>query len=144
MKGCLVMAAEIGCIADNFIRLLPLFYEKFHSRKRSDLTSLQIHILESLVQCNESISMTRLSTKMDICKQQLTTLICKLEEKKLVIKEQDEKDRRIMKLSITKKGEEEVKKHWDEICGKLQSLDKEDLEDLEYAASKMIKVMNKI
>ena len=140
----MVMAAEIGCIADNFIRLLPLFYEKFHSRKRSDLTSLQIHILESLMQCKENISMTGLSLKTDICKQQLTTLICKLEEKKYVIKEQDEKDRRIINLVITQKGEEVVRKHWNEICGKLQSLDKEDLADLEYAASKMIKVIGKI
>ncbi|MCH5586192.1 transcriptional regulator [Shimazuella sp. AN120528] len=138
------MAAEIGCIADNFIRLLPLFYEKFHTRKRSDLTSLQIHLLESLLQCESNISMTQLSLKTEICKQQLTTLICKLEEKKYVIKEQDVKDRRIVNLSITEKGKEVVRQHWKEICEKLQSLNKEDLEDLEYAASKMIKIVNKI
>jgi DNA-binding MarR family transcriptional regulator len=138
------MAAEIGCIADSFIRLLPLFYEKFHSRRRSDLTSLQIHILESLVQCNENISMTQLSLKTDICKQQLTTLICKLEEKKFVEKKQDEKDRRIIKLFITEKGEEVVREHWKDICVKLSSLDKDEFEDLEYAASKMVKIMQKI
>ncbi|MXQ53123.1 MarR family transcriptional regulator [Shimazuella sp. KC615] len=140
----MMMTAEVGCIADSFIRLLPLFYEKFHCRKRSDLTSLQMHILESLVQCRENISMTQLSLKMDICKQQLTTLICKLEEKKFVEKKQDEKDRRIIKLIITEKGVEVVKEHWHDICTKLQSLDKDELADLEYAASKMVKIMQKI
>lgn len=143
-KECLIMTAKIGCIADDFIRLLPLFYEKFHTRKRSDLTSLQIHLLESLFHCESSISMTQLSLKMEICKQQLTTLICKLEERKYVIKEQDAKDRRIVNLSITEKGKEIVRQHWKEICEKLQSLEKEDLEDLGYAASKMIKIVNKI
>ncbi|WP_051271237.1 MarR family winged helix-turn-helix transcriptional regulator [Shimazuella kribbensis] len=138
------MSAEIGCIAGNFVRLLPLFYEKFHTRKRSELTSLQIHILESLIQCNERISMTQLSIKMDICKQQLTTLICKLEEKKYVVKQQDEKDRRIMKLSITPKGEDVVQEHWAEICKKISTLTKEELSDLEYASSKMLQIINKI
>jgi DNA-binding MarR family transcriptional regulator len=138
------MGAEIGCIADNFVRLLPLFYEKFHTRKRSDLTSLQIHILESLIQCDESISMTQLSTKMEICKQQLTSLICKLEEKKYVEKQQDAKDRRIMKLSITSKGENIVREHWAEICKKISSLTEEELSDLEYASSKIIQIMNKM
>lgn len=138
------MTAKIGCIADDFIRLLPLFYEKFHTRKRSDLTSLQIHLLESLFHCKSSISMTQLSLKTEICKQQLTTLICKLEERKYVIKEQDAKDRRIINLFITEKGKEIVRQHWKEICEKLQSLENEDLEDLEYAASKMIKIVNKI
>jgi DNA-binding MarR family transcriptional regulator len=138
------MAAEIGCVADNMIRLLPLFYEKFHTRKRFNLTSLQIHLLESLFQCEANISMTQLSSKMEICKQQLTTLICKLEEQEYVTKEQDIKDRRMINLSITEKGKEIVRQHWKEICEKLQSLEKEDLEDLEYAASKIIKIVNKI
>lgn len=127
-----------------FIRLLPLFYEKFPIRKRFDLTSLQIHLLESLFQCESNISMTQLSLKMEICKQQLTTLICKLEEKKYVKKVQDAKDRRIVNLSITEKGKEVVRQHWKEICKKLQYLEKEDLKDLEYAASKIIKIVNKI
>jgi len=76
-------------IAEKFIQLLPLVFNKFNKpgsknslkNKQSELTHLQNHLLEELFQSAEGISLTELAQNISISKQQMTPLIMKLEEK---------------------------------------------------------------
>jgi DNA-binding MarR family transcriptional regulator len=112
------------------------------------LTHLQFHILEALFHAKTGISMTELAQHLRISKQQLTPLIRKLEEKDYVIKEQDATDRRVVILTLTEKGKDIVKRRWKEIyrlfCDKLGKLSEDDLMDLDYAITKMIRIMDKL
>jgi DNA-binding MarR family transcriptional regulator len=104
--------------------------------------------LEALFHAKTGISMTELAQHLRISKQQLTPLIRKLEEKDYVIKEQDATDRRVVILTLTEKGKDIVKKRWEEIyrlfCDKLGKLSEDDLMDLDYAITKMIRIMDKL
>jgi DNA-binding MarR family transcriptional regulator len=104
--------------------------------------------LEALFHAKTGISMTELAQHLRISKQQLTPLIRKLEEKDYVIKEQDATDRRVVILMLTEKGKDIVKKRWEEIyrlfCDKLGKLSEDDLMDLDYAITKMIRIMGKL
>jgi DNA-binding MarR family transcriptional regulator len=148
---------RIQKIAESFAQLLPLFDNKVFKpiiqatpvpKKKSDLTHLQFHILEALFHAKTGISMTELAQHLRISKQQLTPLIRKLEEKNYVIKEQDSTDRRVVRLMLTETGKDIVKKRWEEIyrlfCDKLGKLSEDDLIDLDYAITKMIRIMDKL
>jgi DNA-binding MarR family transcriptional regulator len=92
--------------------------------------------------------MTELAQHLRISKQQLTPLIRKLEEKDYVVKMQDSTDRRVVILMLTEKGKDIVKKRWEEIyhlfCDKLGKLSEDDLIDLDYVITKMIRIMGKL
>ncbi|TRY25005.1 MarR family transcriptional regulator [Brevibacillus sp. LEMMJ03] len=143
-------------IAENFIRLLPLVYNKMNKPvtkhtpvpKPSDLTHLQFHILEELFHAQEGIAMTHLAQSISISKQQLTPLIKKLEEKEYVKKVQDANDRRFVKLMLTEKGKRTVYQRWEEFyrlfCDRISQLGEDDLFDLDYAIHKIIRILGKL
>jgi DNA-binding MarR family transcriptional regulator len=147
------MSSKVEQIAANWIQLLPQFYTKMNKtnaspKKQSELTHLQFHILEELFQEKAGISMTQLAKNISISKQQLTPLINKLEELDYVVKVQDNSDKRVMKLNLSKEGKGIVSKRWEEfhavLCDRLSNLSGEDLIDLDYAISKLNRILNKI
>ncbi|QPA30648.1 MarR family winged helix-turn-helix transcriptional regulator [Thermaerobacillus caldiproteolyticus] len=144
-------------IAESFAQLLPLFDNKVFKpiiqatpipKKQSDLTHLQFHILEVLFHAKTGISMTQLAQNLRISKQQLTPLIRKLEEKDYVVKVQSSTDRRFVILTLTEKGKQIVQKRWEEIyrlfCDKIGKLSEDDLIDLDYAITKLVRIMAKL
>ncbi|TDF98332.1 MarR family transcriptional regulator [Paenibacillus piri] len=143
-------------IAANFVQLLPLVYNKLNKpaskntavTRPSDLTHLQLHILEELFHAKEGVSMTQLSQHISISKQQLTPLIMKLEEKDYVSKVQDHTDRRSVILMLTEKGRTTVLKRWGEFhrlfCNQINTLSDDDLSDLDYAIKKIIRIFGKL
>ncbi|MBA2875749.1 MarR family winged helix-turn-helix transcriptional regulator [Thermaerobacillus caldiproteolyticus] len=144
-------------IAESFAQLLPLFDNKVFKpiiqatpipKKQSDLTHLQFHILEALFHAKTGISMTQLAQNLRISKQQLTPLIRKLEEKDYVVKVQSSTDRRFVILTLTEKGKQIVQKRWEEIyrlfCDKIGKLSEDDLIDLDYAITKLVRIMAKL
>jgi len=152
----MVFMSRIEKIAENFIRLLPLVYNKLNKPatdqtpvpKPSHLTHLQFHILEELFLTKEGVSMTQLAQKISISKQQLTPLIKKLEENHYVIKARDDNDRRFVKLMLTEKGKKTVKKRWEDFhhlfCDRISQLDEDDLFDLDFAIHKIIRILEKL
>ncbi|WML46342.1 MarR family transcriptional regulator [Neobacillus sp. PS3-40] len=147
------MSSKVEQIAANWIQLLPQFYNSMNKtnaspKKQSELTHLQFHILEELFQEKAGISMTQLAKNISISKQQLTPLINKLEELDFVVKVQDNSDKRVMKLNLSKEGSRIVSKRWEEfhavLCDRLSNLSGEDLIDLDYAISKLNRILNKI
>ncbi|MEJ9210383.1 MarR family winged helix-turn-helix transcriptional regulator [Bacillus smithii] len=150
------LTSKTDKIAESFIRLLPLIYNKMNkpvanqkaAPKTSDLTHLQFHILEELFHTKEGISMTQLAQNINISKQQLTPLIAKLAENNYVEKAKNDRDRRFVKLMLTEKGKETVKKRWEDFyylfCEKIGQLDEEDLIDFDYAIHKIIRILEKL
>jgi DNA-binding MarR family transcriptional regulator len=150
------LTSKINEIAEGFIRLLPLIYNKMSTPvaknspvpKPSDLTHLQFHILEELFQIQDGVSMTQLAQRIRISKQQLTPLMRKLEEKGYVIKVKDTADRRSVRIMLTEKGKQTVRLRWDEFhhvfCERIRQLSEDDLFDLEYSINKIIRIMSKL
>lgn len=137
-------------ISQDFVRLLPLVYNKLASspKKASSLTHLQIHILEEMMHAREGISVTHLAQRIRISKQQLTPLIHKLEEHEFVSKSQNLEDKRSVKLMLTEKGTTEVMKHWEGfqqlLSSRIGQLDEDDLLDLDFAINKIIRIFAKL
>ncbi|MBE3570539.1 MAG: MarR family transcriptional regulator [Bacillales bacterium] len=150
------LTSKTDKIAERFIRLLPLVYNKMNKSgtnhksapKPSDLTHLQFHILEELFHTKEGVSMTQLAQNINISKQQLTPLIAKLAENNYVEKARNDRDRRFVKIKLTEKGKETVKKRWEDsyhvFCEKIDQLNEEDLIDLDYAIHKIIRILEKL
>jgi DNA-binding MarR family transcriptional regulator len=148
------MSSKIEQIAGGFIQLLPLVYNKMNQTVSkqppyaTDLTHLQFHILEELFQAEEGISITQLGQKISISKQQLTPLMTKLAEKNFVIKEQNSRDKRAVKLFITEIGREKVKERWAEFhhvfTNRIGLLNEEELDDLYYSINKIIRIFEKL
>ncbi|MDR9856241.1 MarR family transcriptional regulator [Paenibacillus sp. VCA1] len=146
------MNTNSGELAASYIRLIPLLHRKFDvpaARKTaSELTHLQYHILEELYHQREGMSMTRLASRIHVSKQQLTPLMSKLEEKKYVVKQPDERDKRQIGLELTAKGELTVTKRWETfhqgLSKQLERLSEEDRNDLGYCLGKMAKILGRL
>lgn len=147
------MASNIEQIAANWIQLLPQFYNKVNNtnailKKQSDLTHLQFRILEELYQEKSGIGLTQLAKAIGISKQQLNPLINKLEKLNYVKRIQSTLDKRTVKLSLEKAGEEVVSKLWGDfhkiLSKRFRYLSQEDLADLDYALTKFQMVINKL
>ena len=83
-----------------------------HNLKDLDINATQLHLLfEISHQCN--INQDKIASRCNINKGSVARSIKKLEDKKLVIREIDEKNRRQNKVSLTSKGEETLKKSID-------------------------------
>jgi MarR family transcriptional regulator, organic hydroperoxide resistance regulator len=104
----------------------------FHS-KTSDLTMVQFEAL-ILIKHNPDIQMKDLAEHFSITMPSATSLIDKLIEMKYAGRKNDIKDRRIVKIHLTKQGEkllhEAMKQRETKINRLLSSLSKNDKEDL--------------
>ncbi|WP_088066439.1 MarR family winged helix-turn-helix transcriptional regulator [Gottfriedia luciferensis] len=150
------MDSKANQIAEKFVRLLPLVFNKLNKpgsknslkKKQDELTHLQYHILEELFQTVEGISLTELAQNISISKQQMTPLIMKLEEKEYVTKIPDANDKRSFNIVLTEKGKQIVTKRWEDFyhlfCERIGQLDEDDLTDLDYSMHKIIRILGKL
>ncbi|MFY4776536.1 MarR family winged helix-turn-helix transcriptional regulator [Metabacillus sp. RGM 3146] len=149
------MNKQVDSIAQNFVLLLPLIYNKLSDpskkstqEKKSELTHLQTHLLDVLSSKENGVSMTGLAQQINISKQQLTPLITKLEEKLYVKKEPDPNDKRAVKIKLADKGKEAVYEQWSEMhhlfISKISTLEEEDIDDLNYALGKVVRIFGKL
>ncbi|VBB07773.1 Hypothetical protein LUCI_3038 [Lucifera butyrica] len=109
-----------------------------------DLSSLQIHALETL-RGEKIVTMTVLANELRMPKTQTTRIVDKLVSRKLVQREYDSTDRRIIKVSLTEAGLEllnfVVNDAIEILADKLKSLDEKDLSVLSSTATRMIEVV---
>lgn len=150
------MQSNLSQMAASYMMLVPLLYRKMDARdetrperkEHSELTHLQLHILEELHPIPEGISLTQLSKNIRVSKQQLTPLIAKLIEKNYLLKTPDEADKRSVKLRLSEKGKQTVTKRWEKFHGQLRSqigrLSEEDQLDLQYALTKMTAILQRM
>lgn len=143
-------------IAASYIKLIPLLFTTLNQpsnsatvpKKAADLTHLQYHILEELFHHKEGITVTELSKKIQISKQQLTPLISKLESNGLLLKEADVHDKRAVRLRLSERGEQPVVQRWETyhrvLSDQLSSLGEEDLTDFDYALGKIKHILSRL
>lgn len=80
-----------------------------HQLKDLDINSTQLQLLFEISHQN-NLNQERIASRCNFNKGSVARSIRKLEEKELIIREIDEKNRRQNKVSLTHKGEEIIKK----------------------------------
>lgn len=84
-----------------------MHFMKYQAMKRMEELELkpsQAGILFSLKRCGE-LSQKQLAEKVGITPPSMTVAIRKMEEQGYVVRKQDEKDQRVIKIKLTQKGE---------------------------------------
>lgn len=131
------------------VNFRQIFKSKFEKTCGIKANSLAFHALMMLQSLNEqSLTMSALAEKLDITKQQLTKLINMLEEKDLVERFHDQKNRRQVYIQITGEGRQVI----GALCGELlqavaenfTALDDGELMELKEALRTMKKLMGKL
>jgi len=108
------------------------------------ITGPQLWALKTISQ-NESLSLSDLSERMYLHPSTITGLIDRLEKKDLVERYRDQGDRRVIKLQLTPRGKELVRRAPDPIQGKmiygLGKLKKAELGSVYESIQKLVEVM---
>lgn len=99
---------EIEVLVDEFSNTFSDFLKKTKNIYKSvlediTLTRPQIEVLRYL-KCYGKSKMTDIGKDMLVTKSYITALVDKLIEAKLILREHDENDRRIIKISLTNEG----------------------------------------
>lgn len=102
-------SVDFTTVGEHFVEFAIEFFSlaknKYHQQNRIKANSMAFQVLVSLEQPDRpSPTMSELASDMDITKQQLTKLVNTLEEKGLVQREHDSKNRRQVYLAITPDG----------------------------------------
>lgn len=102
-------SVDIGTAGRHFVEFAIGFFSlaknKYHQQNRIRANSMAFQVMASLEQPGHpSPTMSELAADMDITKQQLSKLVNNLEEKGLVQRKHDSKNRRQVYLSITAEG----------------------------------------
>ena len=92
----------------------------------------------------QELTMTRLAEEMGISNQQLTKLVNELEEKGLVIRSHDRKNRRLVHIQITDEGrsymEKQLKDMQAQVCRAIEVFDPKEKEEL----AQSLKTLNRL
>jgi DNA-binding MarR family transcriptional regulator len=139
-------------LASKYIGLIPLLFQQTRDasgrKSSSELTHLQSHLLEELFHEREGMAMSHLAKMVHISKQQLTAMIPKLEAKGYVIKAPDPEDKRSVRIRLTDQGAAIISRRWEdfhkELSVKLERLEQEDRNDLDYALSKITNILKRL
>jgi DNA-binding MarR family transcriptional regulator len=114
---------------------------------RSHLSHTQFHAISTLAY-KGPMSMSELASEMKISKQQLTPLICKLISSNMVVRKQQEQDRRIVLIEITGPGRETLAKITGEIkqsvMNRLGKLSDSDLNNLDLGLAHIREILQNI
>jgi Transcriptional regulators len=142
---------DISEVAKELSELLPTFHKNFirpfEHQAKNFMSPLLVHTIMILSK-SEMLSMTELSNKMQVSKQQMTSIVDKLIENKFVYREHDEADRRSIKIGLTSSGLDFChnihKRIINDIKSKLEHLNKDDLLSLHNALNDIYKIFHKI
>ncbi len=108
------------------------------------ITSPQLWVLKTIYQ-NGSLSLGDLSRRMFINPSTITGVVDRLEKKKYVLRIRNEKDRRVVKVQLTPKGNQLVRRSPNPIQGKmiygLRKLKKEELFSIYKSVGKLVEIM---
>lgn len=123
------------------------FFRPFEQKTRSRLSHVQ-YMAVSLLYRNGSRSMTELAHEMQVSKQQLTPLVYKLINQGLLVKKEDENDRRIVRIEVTEQGGNMVKELFAEIrldlVEKLRTLPCEELDELDHMLKRIQEILKNV
>ncbi|APM38825.1 hypothetical protein CKR_1355 [Clostridium kluyveri NBRC 12016] len=134
----------------DMVNYLILVHEKlskpFEDCFKEKLSALQFNTL-CVLRSYGSLTMRELAERMNLSKQQMTKIIAKLVKINFAERNYDKDDRRIIKISATKEADEYIKLESKAFARRLKdivnSLNEEDLKDLENAIKSMNKILPK-
>ena len=108
------------------------------------ITGPQLWVLKTLHQ-NGSLSLGELSKGMYLNPSTITGVVDRLEKKGFVLRDRNEIDRRVVKVQLTPKGTELVKRAPNPIQGKmvygLRKLKKDELFSIYHSVDKLVEIM---
>lgn len=109
-------------IAENIFSLSRLMKDEMaFDSDTAQLTILQIHALV-FVKKNRTVTMTEVASKFNISLPTATSLSNKLVSAKLIKRQNDKTDRRVVKLILTEKGEKLLKVAMEQRSQKINTL----------------------
>jgi DNA-binding MarR family transcriptional regulator len=124
------------------IKSLQDYSQTVHSH--FGITGPQLWVLKTLYQ-DGSLSLGELSRKMFINPSTITGVIDRLEKKRFVLRIRSEKDRRIVKVQLTPKGNRLARRAPNPIQGKmiygLKKLKKDELFSIHHSIEKLVEIM---
>jgi DNA-binding MarR family transcriptional regulator len=92
--------------------------------------------------------MSELAQEMQISKQQLTPLVNKLINQGLLVKKEDENDRRIMRIEVTEQGRSMLREIFAEIrvdlVEKLRLLPERELTELDRMLDRILEILKSV
>lgn len=103
--------ATLNDLFQTLKRLNRQMHRAFHreGQKNGGLYHGQGSLLLLILQ-NEGVSQRDLAEQLDVRPSSMTEMLSRLEQSDLIKKKQDEKDQRIMRISLTEKGREAAQK----------------------------------
>lgn len=136
-------------VASEFLALLGYikrqYFKPAEQIARSRLSPAQFQAIAILYH-QKPMTMSELAIEMKISKQQLTPIIAKLMETGLVTKQEDENDRRVVRIEITEQGRsihqtlfKQIKINFTE---KLSDIPEEELDELRQLLARMREIIN--
>ncbi len=153
-KNCYTGGVNISSlenVAGDFLALLAYMRDKFfrplEQKTRSHLSHVQ-HFAVSTLYRKGSMSMSELAQEMQISKQQLTPLVNKLINQGLLVKKEDENDRRIMRIEVTEQGRSMLREIFAEIrvdlVEKLRLLPERELTELDRMLDRILEILKSV
>ncbi|MDF2531195.1 MAG: transcriptional regulator, MarR family [Clostridia bacterium] len=94
-----------------FFKLID--FKREYQQKSSGLNYLQLHSLEKIYK-EKAMKTLEISKTLQISPSTLIGVLDELERQKLILRERQERDKRVVLVTVTNKGEEVVKKHFEE------------------------------
>jgi DNA-binding MarR family transcriptional regulator len=118
-------------IFHRFFKLLD--FKREYQQKSSGLNYLQLHSLEKIYK-EKAMKTLEISKTLQISPSTLIGVLDELERQKLILRERQERDKRVVLVTVTNKGEEVVKKHFEEdekfLTNLLKELDEDEQKHL--------------
>lgn len=128
-------------LADSILIYLPLFYKKITTPKESDIDktnykkrTLEHYQILGILEHHNNLPISEIGKKLMISKPNMTSHIDKLVSEGMVKRIPNQKDRRVIKISITQEGYDYIKESRifvnNNIKNNLSPLNSEELEQL--------------
>jgi DNA-binding MarR family transcriptional regulator len=154
IKSCLeakMEEAKIQKFTNNIILLFPIYHKNLIKSKEkcSLITPFNPKFrVMGMLMFYGTMQMSTISKKLCVTKPGMTALIDNLVDNRMVSRQYEKEDRRIVKISLTEKGKQYLLKSRNEtketIKKNLSVLSKNDFNKLFQASEDMIKILSKI
>ncbi|WP_425448356.1 MarR family transcriptional regulator [Dethiothermospora halolimnae] len=142
---------DFESVVDSLFSILPVFSKKLI---RPDKYNENIGLSQShfqvlfLIEDSEQLSISEIGKQLCISKPNMTPIVRKLINKKLIKKIRNEEDKRYINIKLTKKGKELIEKHKESVTNNLKSklldLEDNDITDLSISLKTVKEILLKI
>jgi DNA-binding MarR family transcriptional regulator len=101
--------------------LVKLVKDGWHRNNPSDFSILHFHVLGVLLRSG-SLSVSDIGRRLNVSKPNMTPLIERLVKEKMVVRNPEPTDRRVIKIAITKEGKELMESGRKRLQGELETI----------------------